>query len=93
MPVLPSYVFMLLLPQTPLPGQTRAIGHAIRLRVLQPYVSYKELTDDAQESAAPWYKRRAEAAFKGYGHEERLRYHATSDADAAATTMKTSEKS
>lgn len=73
MPVLPSHVFMLLLPQTSLPRQTRAIGYAIRLRVLQPYVSYEELADDAQESAAPRYQRRAEAAPKGHGHEERLR--------------------
>lgn len=73
MPVLPSHVFMLLLPQTPLPGQTRAIGHAIRLRVLQPYVSYEELADDTQELAASRYQRRAQAALEGHGHEERLR--------------------
>jgi len=73
MPVLPSHVFMLLLSQTPLPGQTRAIGHVIRLRILQPYVSYEELADDAQEPAAPRNQRRAEAAPKGHGHEERFR--------------------
>lgn len=64
---------MLLLPQTSLPGQTRAIGHALRLRVLQPYVSYQELTDDAQESAAPRHQWRAQAAPKGLGDQERSR--------------------
>lgn len=64
---------MLLLPQTSLPGQTRAIGHALRLRVLQSYVPYQELTDDAQESAASRHQRRAQAAPQGLGDQKRPR--------------------
>lgn len=70
-PLLPADLQLLLLPQTALPGQARAVGHAVRLRVLPPQVQDQELADDAQEPAAPRLQRHAQAAAQDDGHQGR----------------------
>lgn len=58
---------MLLFLETTLPRQARAVGHAVRVRVLPPEVPHQELADDAQEPAAPRLQRHAEAAAEDVG--------------------------
>lgn len=62
---------MLLFPEATLPRQTRAVGHAVRVRVLPPKVPDEELADHAQEPAAPRVQRHAEAAAEDVGAAQR----------------------
>lgn len=92
MPVLPSQLLMLLLPEASFPGQAREIGHPLRVRVLQPQVPHQELADDAQEPPAPRLERHAEEAAEDHHDQERAGQHAAgADAAAAAAAMKMSE--
>lgn len=70
-PLLPPDVLLLLLAEAALPGQARAVGHAVRVRVLPPEVPHQELADDAQEPAAPRLERHAEAAAEDVGAAQR----------------------
>lgn len=45
--LLPQDLLMLLLSETTLPRQARAVGHAVRVRVLPPEVPHQELAHDA----------------------------------------------
>lgn len=65
--LLPQDILLLLFLETTLPRQARAVGHAVRVRVLPPEVPDQELADDAQESAAPWVERHAQAAAEDVG--------------------------
>lgn len=58
---------MLLFLEATLPRQARAVGHAVRVRVLPPEVQDQELADHAQEPAAPRLQRHAEAAAEDVG--------------------------
>lgn len=66
-PLLPAHLLLLLLAEAALPGQARAVGHSIRVRVLPPEVPHQELADDAQEPAAPRLLGHAEAAAEDDG--------------------------
>ncbi|KAG7188642.1 hypothetical protein KM043_008268 [Ampulex compressa] len=92
MPVLPSQLLMLLLPEASLPRQARAIGHALRVRVLQPQVPHKELTDDAQKPPASRLERQDQEAAQDLGDQERPKHYAPGP-NAAAAAMKTSVRS
>lgn len=65
--LLPQDILLLLFLETTLPRQARAVGHAVRVRVLPPEVPDQELADDAQELAAPRLQRHAEAAAEDVG--------------------------
>lgn len=52
---------MLLLTQKTLPGQARAVRHALRVRVLSPAIPHEKLSDNAQKPAASWLERNAQA--------------------------------
>lgn len=69
--VLQADVQLLLLAQEALPGQARAVGHAVRVRVLPPQVQDEELADDAQEPPTSRHQRHAEAAAEDDGDQER----------------------
>lgn len=83
--VLPPDLQLLLLAQTPLPGQTRTVGHTVRVRVLSQEVPYQKLTYNAQESAASGIERHAQASAQDYRHQERTRTSASSA--SAVTTL------
>lgn len=69
--LLPQDILLLLFTETTLPRQARAVGHAVRVRVLPPEVPDQELADDAQEPAAPRLQRHAEAAAEDVGAARR----------------------
>lgn len=75
MSILPPYLFLLLFTEAPLPRQARALGQALRVRLLQPDVPHEELTHDAQKSSASGLQQHAQAAAQDLGHEERPRHH------------------
>lgn len=66
-PLLPAHLLLLLLAQAALPGQARAVGHSVRVRVLPPTVPHQELAHHAQEPAAPRLQRHAKAAAEDVG--------------------------
>lgn len=65
--LLPQDILLLLLAEAALPRQARAVGHAVRVRVLPPEVPDQELADHAQEPAAPRLQRHAQAAAQDLG--------------------------
>lgn len=69
--LLPQDILLLLFTEATLPRQARAVGHAVRVRVLPPEVPDQELADDAQEPAAPRLQRHAEAAAEDVGAARR----------------------
>jgi hypothetical protein len=71
--VLPAHLLVLLFAEATLPGQARAVRHAIRLRVLPPAVSHEELAHHPQESAASRLKWHAEASPENVRDQERAR--------------------
>lgn len=71
MSVLPPDILLLLLSEATLPRQARAVGHAVRVRVLPPEIPHQELAHDAQEPAAPRLQRHAEAAAEDVGAAQR----------------------
>lgn len=68
--VLPAHLLVLLLAEAPLPGQARAVGHAVRVRVLSPPLPHQELAHDTQESAASRLQRHAQAAAEDFSPAE-----------------------
>lgn len=69
--LLPQDILLLLFLETTLPRQARAVGHAVRMRVLSPEVQDQELVDDAQEPPAPRIERHAQAAAEDVGAAQR----------------------
>lgn len=68
--LLPSHLLLLLLPEASLPGQARAVGHPVRLRVLQPSLSHQEQPDHPQEPPAPRLQRRPQASTEEHRDED-----------------------
>lgn len=64
-----SHLLVLLLAEAPLPGQTRAVGHAVRLRVLPSQIPHQELADNAQEPTAPRLQWHAQASAQDFGYK------------------------
>lgn len=88
-PLLPTHLQLLLLAEAPLPGQARAVGHAVRVRVLPPPLPHQELADDAQEPAASRLQRHAQASAQDLGHQERAGAAAPATSATAAAAMTT----
>jgi hypothetical protein len=75
-PLLPAHLQLLLLAQAALPGQARAVRHAVRVRVLPQALPHQELAHDAQEPAAQGLQRHAQTSAQNHGHQERARHAA-----------------
>lgn len=71
MSLLSSHFLVLLLAEAALPGQTRAVGHSVRLRVLPSQIPHQEFADNAQESTASRLQRHAQASAEDFGHQTR----------------------
>lgn len=86
MSLLPTQFLVLLLAETTLSGQTRAIEHALRVWILQSSLSYEKFINDPQESSASWLERHAQEATENISNQERT--GAASSHTAAAAAMK-----
>lgn len=68
--LLQANILLLLLTQKTLPRQTRAVWHALRVRILSPAIPHEKLPDNAQKPTAPWLERNAQAITKNIRHQE-----------------------
>lgn len=70
MSLLPSHLLLLLLAEAAFPGQTRAIGHAVRVRILPSAIPHQELSHHSQESTAPRLERHAKETAQDNRYQE-----------------------
>lgn len=90
MSLLPSHLQLLLLAETSLSGQARAVRYVVRVRVLSQEVQDEEFAHDAQEFAAPRLERHAQAPAQDHRHQERAGGAAAAASATSTVTPTTS---